>query len=245
MALIESFRTIQIARSIREKLNAVKSLSSSPYDALLREMNSLAVENIIDGGANVGQFGLDLYRHGFLGTIFSFEPIHQIFNTLEKTAMKHEDWHTFNLGLGSGKSFETINVSGNAGLSSSILEMNKSHLMNFPNSGTVAQEKIELTCIKDEIKNLDLNPANLAIKLDVQGYEYQALLGAGKFLREIPICFLELSIDSLYQGEHDYLYILNFLSEAGHDVVELFRGVTAKNGALLQIDVVTKQRKFR
>jgi FkbM family methyltransferase len=238
-------RTIQSARSFREKINAVKSLSSSPYDALLREMSPLGVENVIDGGANVGQFGLDLYRHGFAGSIYSYEPISQIFNRLQRTSMKYQKWHTFNLGLGLRASYETINISGNAGLSSSILEMNESHLINFPSSGTVAKEKIQITNIADQIKILDLNPSNLAIKLDVQGFEYQALLGVGEFLEDIPICFLELSINSLYEGEHDYLEILKFLAHAGHDVVDLFRGVTAKNGGLLQIDIVTKQRKYR
>jgi len=241
----ERLRTIQLVRYIREKMNAVQSLGSSPYDALLRELASLGVENVIDGGANVGQFGLDLYRHGFVGSIYSFEPISQIFNTLQQTSMKYQDWYTFNLGLGLRTSIETINVSGNDGLSSSILEMNESHLINFPSSGTVGKEKIQITSVADQIKNLDLDPRNLAIKLDVQGFEYQALLGVGEFLQDIPICFLELSINSLYMGEHDYLEILNFLADAGHDVVDLFRGVTAKNGALLQIDVVTKQRNYR
>jgi FkbM family methyltransferase len=245
MDIFESLRTIQTARSLREKWNSVKSLNSSPHASLLREMKLLGIKNVIDGGANVGQFGLDLYRHGFAGSIFSFEPIHQIFNSLEQTAMKHRDWYAFNLGLGLESSHATINVSGNAGLSSSILEMNESHLANFPKSRIVAKEKISLTCIADQIKILNLDPTNLVIKLDVQGFEYQALLGVGEFLSDIPICFIELSINSLYHGEHDYLEVLNFLSDAGHDVVDLFRGVTAKNGALLQIDVVTKQRKFR
>jgi FkbM family methyltransferase len=245
MKLVDRLRTIQLARSIREKLNSVKSLSSSPHEALVREINKLGIESVIDGGANVGQFGLDLYRHGFAGSIFSFEPVLSIFNTLELTANRYSKWHTFNLGLGQETSFETINISGNAGLSSSILDMNESHLTNFPDSHTVAREKIRLTRISDEIEKLDLLPDKLAIKLDVQGFEYQALLGAGEFLNVIPVCFLELSLDTLYSGEHDYLSILNFLSEAGHEVVDLFRGITARNGALLQIDVITKQKKFR
>jgi FkbM family methyltransferase len=243
MATKDYFRTNQGARYFRERISAVKSLRSNPHKALSRELSLLQVDCVLDGGANVGQFGLDLYRHGYEGAIYSYEPVSKIFNTLSKTAKKYPDWHCYNLGLGSQSTFGTINVSGNAGLSSSILEMKESHLFNFPSSGTIAKESIQITTIADQIRVLELNPKKLAVKLDVQGFEYQALLGIGDFLKEIPICFLELSIETLYKNEPDYLKILTFLADSGHELVDLFRGVTAKDGALLQIDVVTRQRK--
>ena len=79
------------------------------------------------------------------------------------------------------------------------------------------------------------------LKLDVQGYEAEVLKGAVKSMSRIPLCFLEVSIVPLYEGEITLLPILKLLSESGHEVIDVFRGLKTKNGQLLQLDILTKQ----
>jgi len=203
-------------------------------------MNELNISQVVDIGANVGQFGIDIRRSGFKGKIFSFEPVKESFLTLTETIKKHEPWDAFQLGLGQYEFKQNISVSGNDGLSSSLLPMSKEHLKNFPDSKTISTQEILVSTVDKQLANLGIDPKKILIKLDVQGYESEVLKGAVKSLSNIPLCFLEVSIIPLYEGEITLLPILNLLSESGHEVIDVFRGVKTKNGQLLQVDILTK-----
>jgi FkbM family methyltransferase len=204
----------------------------------------MQITHVIDVGANVGQFGVDIRRHGFQGQIISYEPVREIYNSLTKTITRHPPWQGFNLGLGSFESKRAINISGNSGLSSSILEMKSLHLENFPNSATIATQNISISTIDKQISVLGLNPQDIMLKIDVQGFEIEVLKGASQSLSKIPLCYLEVSIIPLYEGEVSFLPILNELTQHGHEVVDVFRGVKAKDGRLLQLDILTKLSKI-
>jgi FkbM family methyltransferase len=156
---------------------------------------------------------------------------------------QHQPWKAFQLGLGSAESERTINISGNAGLSSSILEMGSLHLENFPDSVTVARQKISISTIDKQLAVLGLQPQEIMLKLDVQGFEAEVLKGASQSLSKIPLCYLEVSISPLYEGEVSFLPILIELSKFGHEVIDVFRGIKAKDGRLLQLDILTKLSK--
>lgn len=232
-------RTNALARTARELIAGIKSISDTPIKSVCRELEKFRINTVIDCGANVGQFGLDLRRGGFEGLIVSFEPVQENFRNLSITLQKKQPWKAFHLGLGATESELSINVSGNAGLSSSILEMNPLHLDNFPDSVTIAKQKISVSTVDEQLKILGLLPENVMLKIDVQGYESEVLRGAVNSLSRIPICYLEVSISPLYEGEMTILPILNELSNFGHEVFDVFRGITATDGQLLQLDILT------
>lgn len=243
MALSSKLRTYSIARSVRELITSVEKISDGPFKSISRELNRFQINTIMDVGANVGQFGVDVRRHGFKGLLVSYEPVQESFKILLQTVQKHQPWKAFQLGLGAGETELLINVSGNAGLSSSILEMKPLHLENFPESATASSEKIAISTIDKQLENIGLPSRNIMLKLDVQGYEAEVLKGASKSLSEIPLCYLEVSITPLYEGEISFLPILNQLSHFGHEVIDVFRGIKAKDGQLLQLDILTKLSK--
>jgi FkbM family methyltransferase len=238
--LKNQFRTNSRARSIREKLQSIFQRSNSPYTRIIQELSEGSILTVIDIGANVGQFGIDIRRNGFQGQIISFEPVKEIFTELSKTIKRFQPWEAFQLGLGSCNSQQTINISGNSGLSSSLLEMRSIHLNNYPESATISTQVVTITNIDDQLNALGIDPRKVLLKLDVQGFEAEVLKGAAKSLSKIPLCFLEVSIVPLYEGEITFLHILNLLSESGHEVVDIFRGLKTKNGQLLQVDILTK-----
>lgn len=240
MRFKKKFRTIPSARSIRELANFVRSFSDSPHKSLNRYLEELKIQNVIDVGSNVGQFGLDLRRHGFKGLIVSYEPVEETCRLLTRTVKEKQPWKIFQMGLGSIESQGEINVSANDGLSSSILKMGSLHLENFPESATVRIEQISISTIDNELVKLALKPEEILLKLDVQGFETEVLKGAPKSLSKIPLCYLEVSLLPLYEGEPSLLPILNQLNEFGHVVIDIFRGVKSKNGQLLQVDILTK-----
>jgi len=91
---------------------------------------------VIDIGANVGHFGLDLRKFGFKGKIYSFEPLSTAYNELAARASKDEyGWKTFNLAMGE------INIAANSN-SSSLRGMLPLHLENAPESKYLGKEKV-------------------------------------------------------------------------------------------------------
>ncbi len=133
-----------------------------------------------------------------------------------------------------------INVSGNSGLSSSLLKMKSVHVENFPDSKTVYSECIKISTIDSQLSNLGILPESILLKLDVQGFEASVLRGAANSLSRIPLCFLEVSLIPLYEEEMTLLPVLSLLQNSGHEVVNVSRGIKAKNGQLLQLDILTK-----
>ena len=118
--------------------------------------------------------------------------------------------------------------------------MKSVHVDNFPKSATVSSESIQISTIDCQLSNLGVSPEDIMLKLDVQGFEGLVLRGAVNSLSKIPLCFLEVSLRPLYEGEMTLLPILSLLQESGHEVVEVFRGIKGKNGQLMQLDILTK-----
>ena len=236
------FRTSIIARFFRDLIRRVSS-SPNAFQQVVSRMDTCGIETVLDIGANVGQFGIDMRRHGFDGQIVSFEPVNETFVLLTETIKKHKPWSALPMGLGSIESELTINISGNSGLSTSLLKMGSVHLSNFPETATVATAKVLISTLDKQLEVLGIDPRKILLKLDVQGYEAEVLKGASQSLAKIPLCYLEVSLVPLYEGETTFLPILNMLSEAGHEVIDVFRGLTAKNGQLLQMDILTKLTK--
>ena len=90
-------------------------------------------------GANSGQFALNLRRIGYKGQIISFEPITSAYNELKKFK-KVKNWEVFNFALGDIEEETEINISQNS-LSSSIMNMEKEHLISEPKSKYIRREK--------------------------------------------------------------------------------------------------------
>jgi len=243
MGIKEHLRTSSFARLAREQFSGFRASADSPFKSIIRNIDELKLTHVLDVGANVGQFGIDIRRHGFDGQILSFEPVSQTFTLLTETIKKRQPWKALQLGLGAIESEQTINVSGNSGLSTSLLTMGSVHLANFPESATVSTQRVIISTVDKQLELLGIDPRHIVLKLDVQGYEAEVLKGASQSLSRIPLCYLEVSMVPLYEGETTFLPILNMLSEAGHEVIDVFRGLKAKNGQLLQMDILTRLTK--
>jgi FkbM family methyltransferase len=240
MTIKGHLRSSKSARALREWVSRIERVSESPFRRVISEIDKTNVSVVIDVGANIGQFGIDIRRYGYRGRIISYEPVKNTFSLLLKTIPKHQPWDAIQLGLGSIETTEVINVSGNSGLSSSLLKMKSVHVDNFPKSATVSSESIQISTIDCQLSNLGVSPEDIMLKLDVQGFEGLVLRGAVNSLSKIPLCFLEVSLRPLYEGEMTLLPILSLLQESGHEVVEVFRGIKGKNGQLMQLDILTK-----
>lgn len=215
---------------------------SSAKHLIVKHIEGRNIDTILDVGANIGQFGIDLTYAGYRDKIISFEPEISSFTILQRNSRKRKHWIAINLGLGSSESKLLLNVSGNYGLRSSFLSMEQIHLENLPSSRIVHTQEIAISTLDRQLKILNVNPNSALLKLDVQGFEYEVLKGARDSLSKIPYCFFEVSLVQMYRNEGSLLDLLNYLSNFGHEVIDIFRGTKSDKGVLLQVDVLTKNR---
>ena len=77
------------------------------------------------------------------------------------------------------------------------------------------------------------------IKIDTQGYEMEVLKGAESTLRLASGIKVEVSIAPLYEGQPDYLSLIEFIRSAGFSLWSIEPGFSdPKTGRLLQFDAV-------
>jgi FkbM family methyltransferase len=215
------------------------------HDPLARAVKLLdyhRINCVVDVGANDGGFATGIRGLGYTGRIISFEPLKEPFESLRRKANADGNWDVQNCAVGDAKSEVTINVSGNAGLSSSVLPMLKSHTDVAPNSSYVSTETVSQERLDDLLPGLGVGlESRTFLKVDVQGYEQAVLEGAEGLFADNAIVGLqlELSLVPLYGGAMTYREGLDRAEAQGMTLMGLDPVFSdPESGQLLQADAV-------
>jgi len=193
---------------------------------------------VVDVGANRGQYGTELRRHGYQGEIVSFEPLGAAFAELEAAAAGDARWTCHRVALGASSGEASINVASNLA-SSSLLEMGDAHRAGAPAVSVTGAETVRVERLDDVLD--DDRPCLL--KLDVQGYEDQVLDGASETLGHTALIECELSLAELYVGQASFSSLVQRLDNSGFDLVDLESIYhDATDGRVLAVDAVFTRR---
>jgi FkbM family methyltransferase len=215
------------------------------HDPLARMVQLLEyhrVNCVVDVGANDGGFATAIRGLGYSGRLISFEPLREPFESLRLKAANDHNWDALQCAVGDAKGEVTINVSGNAGLSSSVLPMLRSHIDVAPNSSYVGTQTVSQERLDELLPELGVGPESRTfLKVDVQGYERAVLDGASGLLGKGAIVGLqlELSLVPLYDGAMTYREGLDRAESRGMTLMGLDPVFAdPKSGQLLQADAV-------
>ena len=86
-----------------------------PIEQLITSFNYFNIDYVIDIGANVGQFSLELLENGYKGDIISFEPLTSAYTDLLKNSNKYENWTVYDKSaIGNLDGEIDINISNNS-----------------------------------------------------------------------------------------------------------------------------------
>ncbi|WP_246398591.1 FkbM family methyltransferase [Mycobacterium vicinigordonae] len=204
----------------------------------MRQLESHRVTVILDIGANSGQYASDLRAAGFQGRIVSFEPLSGPYAILERRASTDPRWECHRSALGDSDGTISINVAGNAGESSSVLPMLKSHQEAYPPANYVGTEEVPVRRL-DSVAADILQPSDVAfLKIDVQGFEKEVLAGGGETIQNYCAGIqLELSFLPLYEGGTLIREALDIAASLGFTPTGLRPCFTdMRNGRMLQAD---------
>ena len=167
----------------------------------VNQLKSRQVDAVFDVGANSGQYAMGLRKRGYTGRIASFEPLSGPFSDIAKQSVEGSAVGLPAICPRRCDGTISINVAGNAGESSSVLPMLKSHQDVFPAANYIGTEKVPIHRL-DSVAPEILRPTDMIfLKIDVQGFEKQVLAGGKSTVNDRCVGMqLELSFLPLYEG---------------------------------------------
>ena len=198
---------------------------------------NLKIRNVLDIGANVGEFTL-IFHHLFDAPIIhSFEPLPSCKINLDAIATNKPNITFHPYALGARESTQILHVSSHAP-SSSILNMGQLHKTDYPHSAGSSDVEIRCKMLDSVLGDVEFD-GNLLIKMDVQGFELEVMQGGDKVFRAAKVVVLEMSIQELYDGEPGFDDLYCFLKSLGFTYHGSLKQSVSKNDeSFLQCDGV-------
>ena len=197
---------------------------------------ALPLGSIVDVGANKGQFSLMLKAAHPAASIHAFEPLAEAANVFDHVfaGITGVSLHRFAAGPEAGET--AINLSGSAD-SSSLLPIGALQDRAFPGTATIAKRMIQVRRIDDVLTGwTPIQP--LLIKLDVQGYELEALRGMPDLLGQAAYVYAELSFAQFYEGQPLAAELIAWLGESGFELGYINDVSRTSQGFPAQADVL-------
>jgi len=179
--------------------------ASVEHDRILADLH---LRTIVDIGANRGQFAL-CARHLYPDAqIYSFEPLHRPAEVWRRTFLADPRARLYQKAIAAHAGKAEMHVT-QWDVSSSLLPIGSAQQSNFPLCDEAATESVETARLADCLAPADI-VAPALLKLDVQGFELQALRGCADLLPLFEFVYVEVSFVELYVGQ-----------AAASDVIEL------------------------
>ncbi len=195
---------------------------------------------ILDVGANNGSYAKELRKLGFKERVVSFEPLTEPYEELRAYANKSKFNHVaLNCALGEFDGKAIINISENS-VSSSLLEATAELYRAAPETKVFKAQEITVMQL-DSIFSKYCNPEKdkIFLKLDVQGYEKNVLLGASNSIKHIDGIQLEVALVELYTNELLFKEMLPYVEDLGFELYLLIPGFhDQETGRLLEVDCI-------
>lgn len=160
--------------------------------AILRR---IGVDLVFDVGANIGQYGLLIRKHGFAGTLISFEPIPEVARVLRETARADPAWHVHELAITDEDGESEFHIAHMSVVSSLLVTTNVDSQWKPARTIPVPTRRLDTFVAAEGILG------DFFLKLDVQGAEPRVLSGCAGVLDRLSGVELEMSGRELYEGE--------------------------------------------
>lgn len=179
----------------KSMLLAAKSLNSKP--------------TIIDIGANVGTFTLLCNEMYPRATIYSIEPINEVFDALKKNTAKYKNINCYQCAISNRDGFTSMQYNPSNSAISHISDKGKIRVRTYT---------LDTFCKTNLIKNIDI------LKIDTESYEHLVLQKGQHMLDNTKYVHIEVTIKDnknytisslfnlLYNKRHNFqlIYFRNF-----------------------------------
>ena len=200
-------------------------------------LRDLALATLIDVGSNRGQFALCAHLIDPMTKIVSFEPLPAPRSIAERIFARVENVQFRECAIGSSENEMTIHLSA-LDHSSSLLPIGAKQVEMFPGTHCTGSMKVDVRTLDEEMGRDPIIESPSLLKLDVQGYELEALKGAVETLQRIDFVYCEVSFYELYESQPLVAEIVEFLRAHGFEPARIGQVAKAADGRPLQADVL-------
>ena len=174
---------------------------------------------IFDCGANIG-FVTHKFSTKFpAATIYAFEPNPSVFQKLAKHYAEKNKIVCINSGIGSDSGKMTFYVNRNSG-TSSFLPPTDFHMNNIA-SHTVTPTEVDIVKIDDVMKTHRIDHIDV-LKLDIEGFEIEAMKGISNLKHKISLIFAEVNLIPTYQGQPLIDEVIAYARSQGFHILNLY-----------------------
>ena len=179
----------------------------------LRWLKAIEFEAVVDVGAYVGEYSLTMREVLPEAKFFAFEPLPENFAIAQKRLESLPEIRVHNVAIGRESGTLEFHRSEFAP-SSSALEMHQNHKANFPYTAQTSSIVVPCLTLDEALKPYGIG-GKILLKIDVQGFEEQVLLGAPQTLKQVAVVWVETSFVELYRGQPLFERIYSFLIDNG------------------------------
>jgi FkbM family methyltransferase len=203
--LVDLIRNRRKLRAIGRRLSPGEWFSSDRL-ALEAELSGLALfapghvrklRNVVDVGANVGQWSSMLLDCISPEKLIIIEPLPDAFAVLQRKFGNNRRVELHNVAIAERESTETLKITRDT-TGASLLQPRKEMRAVIGGNWTITSEvQVKLTTLDRLLVDL---PEVSLLKIDVQGYEKPVLAGAKQTLIKTKFLLIELNFISQYDG---------------------------------------------
>jgi FkbM family methyltransferase len=191
------------------------------------------VSMIVDGGANKGRMTARLLQLFPKAHVFAFEPIPRLARKLSKRFDEEPRVTIHSVALGSRTTTLTLNVLESA-TCSSLLEPSGIRNKHPDKPMGIAQTvSVPVVRLEDEL----LSSPDI-IKLDLQGFELEALKGAQALLPGVRAVLCEVSFSDLYVGQPQEDEVTEWMLARDFSIDGLYNPWFNESGAIISADAL-------
>jgi FkbM family methyltransferase len=140
----------------------------------------------------------------------------------------------YNAAIGPFQGQELMHVSAKDD-SSSLLPMGGEQVKAFPGTQEIGTIHVDVAPLEHFLKSSDISSPAL-LKIDVQGYEYEVLLGCDSLISSFSNVYCECSFIELYTGQKLVDSIADWLYQRGFRLAGVYNISYAKSGRAIQAD---------
>jgi FkbM family methyltransferase len=217
LRLKKLFAAITSRRNRRALLRGV-----APSIEHSRSFGSMEYRTVVDIGANKGQFALFARQRFPTARIISFEPLKAAADIY--TAIFEDDRLTrlHNVGIGPRDCLVELFVARENDASSLLRpSVTAQAVFGIVVAGT---ERVRIVPLQSKVSPADIESPAL-LKLDVQGFELEALKGCADLLPMFDNIYLEMSFIELYESQPLSGAIIDWLNHNGFELCGVFNKV--------------------
>ena len=197
-------------------------------------------KTVVDIGANRGQFALAA-RHSFPNAnIISFEPLSRPAELFRRVFENDNAIVLHEAAIGPEKNNCTMHVSARDD-SSSLLPITSLQGEMFPGTDEVGTVNVLVAPLDSFVSDAEIVGSAL-LKLDVQGFELDALRGCESLIQRFDWIYCECSFVELYSGQKLAADVIEWLSNNGFRIIGMYNPSYDAGGKAIQGDFLFKRK---